>query len=119
MNSSFSSITPILQLAWDSSSLDPFKQCPRKYYYSIVLNYRSADESVHLTFGNYYHKGQEFYSKARAIGDAHEQAQEAMVLYILPITWINDRPWYTGDQYKNRLTLLRSLVWYTEEHQDD
>lgn len=49
------------QIAWDSTSLGELKECPRKYYYTIVLGWRTKASNVHLTFGQLYHKGMEVY----------------------------------------------------------
>lgn len=57
------------QIAWDSTSLGLFKECPRKYYYQIILGWRPKGESVHLKFGQLYHSGMEAYDHfAASIG---------------------------------------------------
>ena len=40
---------PGVQWAWDSTSLGTFKDCPRKYFYTLVMGYRARGESVHRT----------------------------------------------------------------------
>ena len=52
----FSRKLPGMQLQVNSSSLGPFKQCPRKYYYTIVTGLETAERSIHLTFGTLVHK---------------------------------------------------------------
>lgn len=49
------------QIAWDSTSLGLLKECPRKYYYTIILGYKPKRESVHLKFGLLYHGALEAY----------------------------------------------------------
>jgi hypothetical protein len=120
MNSSFSKNLPSLQLAWDATSLDLLKQCPRKYYYTMILGFSSAEQNIHLEFGLLYHKALEEYQYGRSKGWTHATAQFAMVRSLLASTWLPPgKPWFTGDTYKNRLTLLRSAIWHTEQYQED
>jgi PD-(D/E)XK nuclease superfamily len=120
MNSSFSTKLPTLQLALDATSITLFKDCPRKYFYSMVLGRVSRESNIHLEFGILYHEGLEFYQKQRSLGLDHKNAQLAMTLFSLKATWVPPgKPWFTGDSYKNRLTLLRSLVWHTEQYKDE
>ena len=120
-NSSFSEIQPNLQLAWDSTSLGALKECPMKYYYSIVEGYVPRAQSVHLTFGLHYHGALERYDHAKAQGLDHEAATAAAVRYALEVTWNYqlNRPWISDDRNKNRFTLVRTVVWYLEEFKDD
>lgn len=119
INSSFSSILPNLQVAWDSTSLGLLKECPRKYYYSIILGRQSSKENVHLVFGQLYHAALERYDHARSEGSTHAAATIAAVRYCLTATWRGNRPWDSGDQYKNRYTLVRTVVWYLDHFGDD
>lgn len=117
-NSAFSLQLPGLQLAVDSTSLGDFKRCPRYYYYSMVLGYKSREESVHLTFGILLHSGRERYDHGRASGLDHEAALDGVIDWALRATWNSQlqRPWSPeGKSSKNRYTLLRTLVWYLDE----
>lgn len=116
-NSSFSFLVPGLQLAVDSTSLGAFKECPRKYYYSIVLGWQPSVTSVHLTWGLLLHRGRELYDHRRTAGMQHEDALEAVVLDALRATWepAVSRGWISDLPAKSRLTLLRALVWYLDE----
>lgn len=120
-NSSFSRVVPGLQIAWDSTSLMSLKTCPRKYQYEIVEGWTSRHTNVHLAFGIWMHEGKEKYDRGRANGMGHDAAVESVVDYILRATWDSERgrPWCSDDPNKNRLTLVRSLVWYFEEYRDD
>ena len=119
-NSSFSEKLPSLQLAWDATSLDLLKQCPRKYYYTMILGFSSAEQNIHLEFGLLYHSALEEYQRQRSLGLDHEAAQHNMVWKLLSATWLPPgKPWFTGDSYKNRLTLLRSAIWHTEQYSED
>ncbi len=117
-NTSFSTKLPHLQLAIDSTSLGTFKDCPRKYYYSIVLGYQPKIESVHLTFGLLMHGCAERYHHKKAEGLQHEDALDFVVDWLLRETWNKalNRPWDSGDSYKNRYTLLRTVVAYLDKY---
>jgi len=116
-NSSFSSSIPGLQIAIDSTSLGAFKVCPRKYFYSIVMGFQPKQQSIHLAFGLAVHGGLEHYDRERAKGVAHEEAVHSAVKHSLEITWDRGRsaPAFGGDPNKNRLTLIRTIVWYLDQ----
>lgn len=103
-----------LQFGWDSTSLTTFKECPRKYQYSILLGYTPRAENVHFKFGIFYHRGLELYDHFR-ISWGHDEAQFMMVHDMMQETW----GWHSDGKYKNRQTLIRSLVWYTEQFKND
>lgn len=131
------------QFAWDATSLSAFMECPRKYQLMMLDKIGPKENATSLRFGTLYHKGLELYDRYVAEGDPHDVAQAKMVQYLLENTW-DDRqvddidnggpyvgvigtghPWHSGkepgtiDPYKNRETLIRSCVWYTEQFRDD
>jgi hypothetical protein len=117
--SQFSTQVPGWQTAWDSTSLGLLKECPRKYYYQMILGYQPRGLSIHLFFGLCYHSALEHYDHARAAGQDHEAATLAAVRRALTQTWIEQEdgsmgPWESGDSYKNRYTLVRSVVWHCD-----
>lgn len=120
-NSSFSQQVPHLQLAWDSTSLGAFKECPRKYQLGIVLGKVPRRESVHLSFGQHYHSALEAYDHAKAAGADHAAAMIVAVRRAMDLTWNKalGRPWISDDPNKNRMTLIRSVVWYLDQFEDD
>ena len=115
-NTAFSPELPTLQLYWDSTSLGLLKECARKYELAIVRGWRSRSAAVDLDFGIFLHSARERYYHARAEGASHDEAQRKGLDWLLTATWNEElnRPW-TGDQYKNRFTLARTYVWYTEQ----
>lgn len=121
VNSSFSKVTPGLQLAVDSTSLGAFKECGRKYYYSIIQGYVPRAESVHLIFGLLYHAALERYDHARSAGQGHEEALDTCLDWTLRATWNKElqRPWLSDDANKNRMTLVRTVVWYLDQYGAD
>lgn len=120
-NSSFSRQVPGLQLAVDSTSLGAYKTCPRFYYYSIMLGFQPKQESVHLTFGLLMHGSVERYHHGKAAGSSHADAMDQALSWALVQTWDKalQRPWTSGDSYKNRWTLIRTLVWYLDKYGDN
>lgn len=123
-----------IQFAWDSTSLGWLKECPRKYQYSMIEQWRSRGNSVHLDFGLWYHDALESYDKWRAEGMDHEDALNETVRKCLELTWIPEhevvggmgvvchvepgKPWDAGHPAKTRETLVRSVVWYLEQFGD-
>lgn len=121
LNTAFSTLIPGLQLAWDSTSMGTFKECPRKYYLSILHGWQPRAMSVHLIFGLHYHSVLEAYDHAKFRGLNHQQAMSVAVKTAMVLTWDKKlgRPWMSDDKYKNRLTLLRSIVWYLDQFEND
>lgn len=134
------------QFAWDSTSLSSFVTCPRKYYYSILQGWTSELRSVHLIFGGHYATALEHYHKHRAAGVEHNDALEMVVREALVATWDHEnvpaetpgaaffinpdktmrwvmpgtgKPQDWLHSSKTRDTLIRSIVWYLEEFQND
>lgn len=104
-----------IQFAWDSTSLGWLKECPRKYQLHMIEGWLSRGESIHLTFGKFYHSALEVYDKAQAEGIEHEQAMLAAVRH----AWNDSLEWKSDDKYKNRKTLIRSIIWYLDEFEKD
>lgn len=115
-NSSFSKLVPGLQIAVDSTSLGEFKTCERKYYLGIVLGWRQRAESVHLQFGIWVHEARELYDALRARGASHDNSLDTTMDSLLRATWNKQlrRPWLSDHKEKNRLSLLRTVVWYLD-----
>lgn len=110
-----------VQYAWDSTSLGYLKTCPRLYQYIMIEGWSSgAEESVHLRFGIEYHKALEEYDIARAEGMNHPDAVRKMLRDLLVRTygWDVDITSKAG-KYKNRNTLVRTVLWYLDKFADD
>lgn len=117
-----------IQFAWDSTSLSWFKECPRKYYYNMIMGYRPKGDSVHLIFGQWYHSCLEQYDKLRSSGLDHEEALLGALELALNITWDREKqnpdgsiggPITFDHPNKTRETLIRSVIWYVEHFKDD
>lgn len=148
VNSSFSTILPALQIAWDSTSLGALKTCPEYYNLSIRLGYTLHGDNPHFVFGLICHSAREMYDRLRAgnldwryyrrlrrIGVTRAMAREAcgpglathndalicVMRYIFCATWNFEkrRPWHSDEPTKNRETLLRTMVWFLDQFQND
>lgn len=115
------SFSGLHQIAWDSTSMGALKTCPQLYFYTIVQGWAPRAESVHLTFGLIFHAAIERYDHALAEGQSHEDATLIALAYTLETTWNKalGRPWLSDDKYKNRWTLVRTVVWYLDQFQND
>jgi hypothetical protein len=112
------------QWAWNSSTLSPAKTCSRKYYYQVILGWIPRGENVHLLFGSIYASSLELYHRLRANGDDHNSATRDVVLEALTKSWgkldaaaLRDLP--GSARNKTREHLIRSIVWYLDEYEND
>lgn len=110
----FCATVPGLQFAWDSTSLGLLQECARKYYYQMLLHKMPRGTNIHLQFGGAYHKALEIFAHLRADGHDYDSAVLGMVQFCLGF---DDGPY--PDKLKNRFTLTRSCVWYTEHFKDN
>jgi hypothetical protein len=119
-----------IQYAWDATSLSSASKCMRFYYYKHMEGWQPTFKSVHLIFGGHYARALELYAQAIAAGTERETAIRDVVKYLLENTWDYDRDengveqsagapqdWFHAA--KTRETLVRSVVWYLEEFEDD
>lgn len=105
-----------IQWAWDATSLSLYKECPRKYYYKMIENWRPNDSGVHLTFGQFYHASLEAYDHERIFnGASHQEGMRAALRTALTLSW----GWESDNPNKNRHTLVRSVVWYLDKFEND
>jgi PD-(D/E)XK nuclease superfamily len=104
-----------IQYAWDSTSLEWFKRCPRLYQYCMIEGWRPKDESVHLRFGIEFHAALHNYDKNRAAGMDHEDSLLEVVREMLICT----DGWRPDHNYKNLPNLLRSVIWYLDHYDPD
>ena len=112
----FSGALPQLQVAWDNTSLSIYKECPRKYYYAIVQGWRPKTVAAPLEFGKAYHDCLETYDALRATGLTQIDALGAAIrkAFTLSENWPD-----FDDNARTRVTLIRSIVWYSEEYAHD
>lgn len=103
------------QFAWDSTSLGNLITCPKLYHYKNILGYVPKTESVHLTFGSLAHSAREQYEHHKAKGESHDTALHKMIRWLFE----NTADFVSSDSYKNRETLIRTMVWYCEHFKND
>jgi hypothetical protein len=103
--------------AWSSTTLNLAKECPRKYYYAVILGWQPKSLNDNITFGYWYAAALESYHKLRSplYDYDHEISLRTVVLQTLQST----KDWQSEDTRKNRETLIRSIIWYLEEFKDD
>lgn len=80
---------PILR---DSTAVTRYMECPRKYFYSLVLGYKKAETQPYFAFGNAYHKFRE----------------------VLEIHWMADPQLSNGQDYI--LSALDRAIKYAKKH---
>lgn len=123
MNGSFDATGA--QFVWDATSLSLADTCLRKYEYRMIDGWGSRHLSVHLRFGQHYATALEHFYKHLALGDDWDTALRKVVHEALIDTWDGrsdespGQPWDSLDANKTRETLIRSIVWYTEQFHDD
>ncbi len=119
-NASFSRQIPRLQTALDSTSLGEFKQCPRKYYYSIIMGYQPIGTAIDLIFGSAAHQALEHFHKRRFAGEPYEDALLATLQEALTESWIAEasEPLF-DDAAKSRLSLTRLIVEYCDRYEKE
>lgn len=128
------------QYAWDATSLKLAEECPRKYYYQMIEGWRPASASnVHLRFGSLYATALEHYYKHRALGLSSQEALEEVVLEALLDTWDerlyeeeleedqpeprpvigSGAPWVSDHAAKTRENLIRTIIWYVDQFENE
>lgn len=109
-----------IQFAWDSTSLNYLKTCPRLYKYTMLDGYSSGEESYHLRFGIEFHKTLEEYDRERANGAKPKAAYRTAIFNLLVRThsWKVDTDTPAGN-YKNRWTLVSLCIDYLDHYVDD
>lgn len=126
MNDFISQNNPFLpdgrQWAWNSSTLGPAKECSRKYYYKVRLGLQQKSYNADITFGGHYANALEQYHKNRTEETTtHQMALRGVIRTILQNTWDKeaDKPWESGHNLKTRETLIRSVIWYLDQFEND
>lgn len=135
------------QWAWDSTCIRLAETCLRKYFYKMIEGWQARRLSVHLEFGSLYATALEHYYKHRALGLSSDEAlvevvHEALIGSVeyemedgnwidgieardllgdkLPAPWTGQwrpKPW--NHNLKTRETLIRTIVWYVDQFEDE
>jgi RecB family exonuclease len=104
-----------IQFAWDSTSLEYLKRCPRLYYYKMIAGYTSNEEDVNLRFGGEFHQAMHEYQLMIADEIEHDEALFLTVKELL----LRTDDWRPESKYKNREFLVRSVIRYLDKYRDD
>lgn len=137
-----------LQFAWDATSITLAEECLRKYQYRMIEGWSPLGLNDHIRFGAHYATALEHYYKRRAEGEDKNVALRAVVEECLHDTWdretcdecngagrINEgpdscvycegtglaggKPWQSSDPVKTRENLIRTIVWYADQFEDE
>jgi hypothetical protein len=111
-----------LQYAWDATSLEELKRCPRLYQYLMIENWRPKGENIHLRWGQELHHFIEDYEIVRAQIDNHNDAvRYALEALIHRIDgWDPDpTPGIRSEEVKTKDNLIRTCVDYADHYEMD
>lgn len=132
-----------VQFAWDATSIGLAQTCLRKYQYRMIEGWRGNQESEHIKFGKHFATALEHYYKHVALGMDWLDALEAVVLEAMLDTWDRGdedyessgdfvggfepltpkvgagKPWLSTDSVKTRENLIRTIVWYVDEFNEE
>src|SRR5258708_7844374 len=103
------------QWAWDTASLNWLKDCPFKYKTFMLDGWAPKEENVHLRFGGIYAKALERYHSYIANKIPHKEALHIIVKIALEESY----PWNFADTLKTRENLIRSIIWYLDQYEND
>lgn len=111
-----------VQFVWDATSIKTAEDCLRKYQYR-KLGWVPANTNPHLLFGGWYAKALEHYYKYRALGQDKDEALREVLRETLIATWIPDeaegKSWESLHNVKTRENLIRTIIWYVDQFEDD
>lgn len=109
-----------IQYAWDSTCLGLIKECPRKYFYTMIEGWVPKEDSIHLRFGGEFHSAIQDYENARADGVSFNDACAYTIQGLLSRIrdWDPD-PTLKPYSHKNKDQLMHLVVSYLDEYRDD
>lgn len=120
-----------LQFAWDSTSIKLAEECLYKYHLKMIEGWTPLRKSVHLLFGGHYATALERFYKYQAEGQDREEALCDVIAEALADTWEYEldetgepilgsgQPWTSDHNTKTRENLIRTIIWYTDQFEDD
>jgi len=103
-----------IQYAWDATSLEYLKRCGRLDKF-MRAGWRPKEPNIHLRWGGEYHRCLQDYEILMAQGSKHRDAVFDVIRALLHRIVDFD----PDHKQKNRETLVRSVIWYLEKHQND
>lgn len=109
------SLIGTFQFAWDSVSLGALKKCPRYYNFTILEGWHQKVTSPPLIWGIAYHKCLETWHKLLALGIDKQTALERTTR----LAGLLGETVTPGDTARTKETLLRSVIWYLTQFEND
>lgn len=119
-----------VQFAWDATSIKWAETC-LQYYGYMIEGWQPKRKSVHLLFGGWFAAGLERYYKFVAQGQSSNEALITAVRWAMIDTWEYEvdeegnrvpgtgAPWASDHPAKTRENLIRSLVWYVDQYENN
>src|SRR5258705_1647785 len=104
-----------IHFAWDATSIEYLKRCPRLYQYEMLEGWKPNDENIHLRFGAEFHTALHQYQLVIADGIDHDEA----VFHTIRELLYRVEDWNPDHKYKNRFFLIRSVIRYLDKYKDD
>jgi hypothetical protein len=120
-----------VQYVWDATSITLADTCLRKYQLKMIEGWTYPQRSVHLIFGGLYATALEHYYKHRASGLSSQESLILVVQEALYNSWnyevdehgqpIPDTgaPIEFAHNAKTRENLIRTIVWYVDQFEDE
>lgn len=104
-----------IQYAWDATSLECLKRCPRLYQYEMIEGWRSKRDNVHLRYGSEFHTCMHQYEMLKADRIEHDES----VFLIVKDLLLRTDDWRPDDKYKNRESLVKAVIRYLDKYEND
>lgn len=124
MRSSFVEGTQ-LQYAWDATSLNDLKICPRRYQLSRIEGWEWKAQSIHLKFGMEVHHTIQDYEFCKVDGQDHEEAVFNAIRALMQRTgdYPSEEEVKTQEKAsarrKTKEVLLRTCINYLDHYKED
>lgn len=110
-----------VQYVWDATSLTLADTCLRKYEYKMIHGWQHPNKSVHLIFGGLYATALEHFYKHVALGHTSQEALCLVVHEALINSWdaAAGAPIAFDHNAKTRENLIRTIVWYVDQFENE
>ena len=103
------------QFVWDSVSLGLLRSCLRKYHFRMIDQWDWRERPVALAFGAALHTVLETYHKCTALMLSHDTT----LLRCVRLAALLGEHLPAGDNSRTKETLIRAVVWYLDQYEND
>jgi len=107
--------TNAVQFAWDSTSINLWKTCPRKYLYTIIKGYVPRTVPPPLAFGIHFHTLLQTWHELLEAGIPKDVA----LMRVTRLAGLLGETLPPGDTARTKETLVRTVVWYLDQYWND